>query len=557
MRSLVSRLRDSDQSSPALTSAGGVARQLNAASMRPSRSYPANAMTRRSTDRNPCDGPLLPNQPRGRSLALSLFLFIAVSCTGEKDDTVVAARPKPATAAAQPEGPASAELMRGFRPDKKWAHRPRPRAQENEGLRALPDGELKEWERDSVSWLKANQAIPGASGWSGPSDLSARLAFASYSSGISMALVVVDDHGRAAKYAGALDSSDHVELELIPRGERALSKIARKVVGLSLRLGTVRQLIEIKKVPGIERKVKPTCTAVPTGNGYRLEAKIPLTALTPLPGPELKKLDYRVTLFDADAAGEKAAPTLRFSGQFRPNPAPRVPEAVRKRGSVRACMATEKDALWGYWNGWRCAMPFERPLTQEEDGADLHSFGLAFHRVPHPPRLVWIREQLLFINLPGINRGVAALINEGKVITSLMRLGVVSAEDPGNPLSRDSGVEHFKLPDGTWAVAVTHAYPRDPGPLGGQCGGTHRVYLSVLALQRAFTSTPHKPAPVADPPPELEEIFRVVLEDCRTRVADDWSLSKDRRSIQIKSSLHPDRPPREYVFERGKYVIKK
>ncbi len=56
--SRVVRRRDSDQSSPALTSAGGVAHRSRATSMRSLRAYPANAMTRRSTDRNSCDRPL-------------------------------------------------------------------------------------------------------------------------------------------------------------------------------------------------------------------------------------------------------------------------------------------------------------------------------------------------------------------------------------------------------------------------------------------------------------------------------------------------------------------
>ena len=103
---------------------------------------------------------------------------------------------------------------------------------------------------------------------------------------------------------------------------------------------------------------------------------------------------------------------------------------------------------------------------------------------------------------------------------------------------------------------MTHAYPRKPGPLGGKCGGTHRVYLSVLALRRAFTSTPHKPAPAPDPPPELEEILRVLLEDCHATVANDWSLSKDSQTLEVMSSLRPDRPAVVYQFVKGKYVKK-
>ncbi len=57
---LVPRHRNSDRSSPALTSAGGVARPLRATGMRHPRSYPANASSQRSTHRNSCDGVLEP-----------------------------------------------------------------------------------------------------------------------------------------------------------------------------------------------------------------------------------------------------------------------------------------------------------------------------------------------------------------------------------------------------------------------------------------------------------------------------------------------------------------
>ncbi len=50
------RHRGPDRASPVLAPAGGVARQLRATSMRPSRSYPADAIPRRSIDRDPGDG---------------------------------------------------------------------------------------------------------------------------------------------------------------------------------------------------------------------------------------------------------------------------------------------------------------------------------------------------------------------------------------------------------------------------------------------------------------------------------------------------------------------
>ena len=488
------------------------------------------------------------------AIAVALALASVPACNDDAETKQATRKTEEAALTAPTDGPPTAKLMRGFRPPKQWATRPRPAAQDKAGLGVQPDGELGEWGADRVKWMVSTSGIKGAKGWSGPADLSGRLALASYSGGLSLALKVKDDVRRTATYAGALDSSDHVDLQLTPVAEGKLTRLGKRAVGLHLRLGTLRQLIQERGEPGIKRSVSPACTAVATAEGYQLEIKIPLTALAPLPGPELDKVDYRITLFDADAEGEEAKPTVRFAGRAMLDPAPRVHEAVRKRGSVRACMAGVEGALWGYHNGWRCAVPYVLPATQEEDGVRRNPLGLGLHRVPEGPRIVWIRERLFFVNLPGVERGIAALMDERKVISSIMRLGVVSAEDPGNAMSKRSGAEPFKLPDGTWAAAVTHAYPREPGPLGGRCGGTHRVYLSVLALHRAFTSTPHKPAPVPDPPPELEEILRVLLEDCHATVANDWSLGKEGQTVEVKSSLHPHRPATVYGFKNGKYV---
>jgi hypothetical protein len=135
-----------------------------------------------------------------------------------------------------------------------------------------------------------------------------------------------------------------------------------------------------------------------------------------------------------------------------------------------------------------------------------------------------------------------------------MPLGVVGAEDPGNPRARESDAEVLTLPDGTYALAVTHAQPARPGPLGGRCAGGHRVLLSILALRGALKSTPESPAP--DPPPTtpyLEEVFRAVLEDCGTSLANDWSLSRDARTIEVHSSLTPSRPAVRWVYRGGRY----
>ena len=173
--------------------------------------------------------------------------------------------------------------------------------------------------------------------------------------------------------------------------------------------------------------------------------------------------------------------------------------------------------------------------------------------MPTPPRIVWIRERVLFVNFIGVRTGVAALLDEKDAILSVMPLGVVGAEDPGNPRVSESGTETLRLPDGTYAVAVTHAYPAKPGALGGRCAAGHRVFLSLVALRGCYKSTPEKPAPDPEFTPYLEEVFRVLLEDCETSVANDWSLSRDRRTIKVHSSLYPSRPSQVWIFRDGSY----
>jgi hypothetical protein len=445
-------------------------------------------------------------------------------------------------------------LKKGFRPPRRWAVRPRIKAPQNQGLRAHPDGELGEWKAAGVPWIRNARPVKGATDWSGEADLSARLALASYPSGLSLALSVRDDSHRPALAEGAFGRSDHVELELWPRGERDRTPLAKHVMGLHLRLGTRRMLVQVHRPTDAWRVRAITSMGVDAPGGYRVEARVPLYALTPLPAPAIDRIRYRVTIHDADGPDSRSAPTLRLAGEVRLDPPMTAPEAVRKRGSVRACMAAERGALWGYWNGWRCVVPYQRRAQREDDTKDEVVVGLGYHRVPDPPVIVWIREKLLFVNIPGVRRGLAVLLDRTKTITSLMRLGVVGAEDPGNPKTLQSGVEHFKLPDGTWAAAVVHAYPEKPGPLGGRCAGGHRVYLSILALHQALTSTPHKPAPDPATPPWLEEVFRGLLEDCRDSLVRDWSLSRDRSTIELRSSINPAEPVEVHRFQKGRYV---
>ena len=428
--------------------------------------------------------------------------------------------------------------------------RPRIKRIENLGLRALPDGELREWAEFS-GWLTAPVVVKGATR-AGKQDLDARLGLASYPGGLSLAIKVTDDVPRHAKFASALNHSDHIVVELWPLGDRKPGPLARALLGVKLRFGTRRQLVEMVK--GDKKRLKLiAATGVAESAGYRLETKVPLASLTPLPAPRIHRLRYRVTVYDTDADRTPARATLRFEGEKKLDPPMQVPEAVQKRASVRICQAVMDDALWGYWYGWRCAVPYRRSLRMDRKGDG--EVVLAYARVADPPKAIWIHERMMFVNIPGRNVGLAALLDRRDTITSVMKMGVIGAVDPGNPLNRESGAEVLKLPDGSWAMAVVNAHQAMAG-LGGECANGHKVYLSVLALRGAYTSTPHKPAPEPTFAPYLEEILKVQLEDCEGRVANDWKVSKDRSMIRVHSSLFPTRPPTAYVFQKGRYVPK-
>ena len=426
--------------------------------------------------------------------------------------------------------------------------RPRIKQIKNPGLRALPDGDLREWE-SFTGWLSNAAEVKGAQR-NGREDLDATLGLTSYPGGLSLAVKVKDDIHLQARFAAALNHSDHVTVEVWPLGERKLGKLASGLVGVKLRFGTKRQLVEMLK--GDQRRLKLiAASGVAGGGGYRLETKLPLTTLTPLPVPRVHRIRYRVTIHDSDAAKTPARATLRFQGELKLDPPMQIPEAVQKRASVRICQAVMDNALWDYWYGWRCAVPYHRTLQMDRDGTG--EVALAHARVADPPKAIWIHERMMFVNIPGRNIGLAALLDRRDTITSVMRMGVIGAEDPGNPLSRESGAEVLKLPDGSWAMAVVHSYPASAG-LGVECSNGHQVFMSVLALRGALTSTPHKPAPEPEQSPFLEEILKVRLEDCEGRVANDWKVSKDRRIVKVHSSLFPTRPAKVYVFRNGRYV---
>jgi hypothetical protein len=461
------------------------------------------------------------------------------------------------SASKQSSSPTTEALARGVAVPAEKARRPRFRQNHEEsGLKVLPDGDLREWETAAgVQWIEMTPPRKAASSWSGPSDLQAKLALASYGGGVSMAVAVQDDVHQKARFAAAIPRADHVEVELWPgrRPEAGSRALRDRALGLHFRMGSVRQLVEVLRPKETWREAALSAAGAVVPGGYQVEARLPLSVLTPLPGAKIDRIFYRVTVYDADDAESLAEPTLAAEGESHLDPPLEVPEAVQRRASVRVCMAAEPEALWGHENGWRCSIPFERQGLGEDDAESSAAIRLGHSLLVAPPTLVWIRERLVFVNLAGVERGIVGLLDKRDTLLSVMRLGVIGAFDPGNTQAKDSDAEPMKLPDGTWAVAVTHSYPDRAMVEGGRCSAGHRIYLSILALRGCLVSTPFEPAPEPDKPPYLEEVFRLLLEDCGGTLANDWTLSKDRQTIAVHSSLHPSRTPQRYVYGEGRY----
>lgn len=456
-------------------------------------------------------------------------------------------------------------LQKGRRVPPELAQRPRfSRRPKPPGLRCNPDGVLAEWRQvKDLKWLEDAAVVPGAKHYRGPKDLSAKLAIVSYSGGLSLAVITSDDVHLPAKAPGSFGQTDGVEVELWPLGPAGDEASKNPAIGVHFWLGSFKQLVRFDRPDETWRQAATHAFGAEIGQGWQVEARLPLSALTPLPVPKVERLRYRVTVHDADKAGE-AEPTLRFSGELSLSPALEVPEGVQRRLSTRICMADlPSRALWGFQRGWRCSIPY-RPWRQTSDDRVVPADVRFSHsRMPEPPKLRYLKERLLLINHPGLGRGVAGLVSEDKELLSLLDLGIVGAADPGNPLTRSSDAEPLRLPDGTWAVAVTHAYPTRPAraagakvpPFGARCVKGHRVYLSIIAAVGAPHSTPDKHIPKPDPPPHLQEVLRILLEDCERSQAFDWSISKDRRTVRVHNSIFPSRPARVYRFEKGTYRL--
>jgi hypothetical protein len=494
----------------------------------------------------------------------ALLLLLALPCACDDDPSAAdAALPSiswklPERGAREPGG-----LRKGQRVPPELGRRPRfSRRPKAPGLRCAPDGVLGEWRgAKGLRWIEA-KPIAGAKGYSGPKDQAAKLALASYAGGISLVVSVSDDVHLPAKAAGAFGYADAVELELWPQRPKGETP---KTVGVHLWLGSFKQLARFDRPKESWREGATQAFGSEIGGGWQIEARLSIGVLTPLPAPKVERLRYRITIHDRDAKGA-SVPTLRAEGTLKLDPALEVPEAVQRRGSVRLCMADLPNrALWGYRRGWRCSIPYRPHRQAEDDTAPTPGLRFSHARLPKPPMMRFLRERVLLMNYPELRRGVAGLIDMDKDLVSLLRLGIIGAQDPGNPRTRTSDAEPVRLPDGTWAIAVTHAYPvrdveqrseqAEAPPLGLRCAGGHRVYLSIIAVRGAPHVTPHKHVPKPDPPPRLTEALRVLLEDCERSRAYDWSISRDRKRVVIRDSVFPQRAAQVFVYDakRGIY----
>ena len=417
-------------------------------------------------------------------------------------------------------------------------------------MRCLPDGDLAEWR--GRAWTRVPRSDepvrPG-----NRADLNARFAVESYGGGICVALDVDDDVHEPATSEGALDDSDALDLALWPRSSGApAAKRGQPLIGVHLRVGTLRQLVRLRVSRPDGRAELISANGVERPGGYRLELRLPLAVLTPLDGPTVDRLRLQIDVRDRDATGP-ARNKAHWQGTLELDPPLRVPEAVQERVSVRACMAAEPTALWGYHNGWRCSVPYRVAAWSGDDSRPRPAWRLSHARMPEPPRLAYLRERVVLLNFPGIKRGLAALFDRKETILSLLDLGVVGARRPGSASTRESDARGLRLPDGTWAVAVTHAYAaRDvPPERGGRCNPGYLVLGSIIAVRGAPHVTPQEHVPEPKTPPRLEEVFRTVLDDCDEARRFDWDIAEDGRRVTVRDSLSPLRPAAVFAYDRG------
>ena len=108
--------------------------------------------------------------------------------------------------------------------------------------------------------------------------------------------------------------------------------LIKATVGVRLRLGTRRRLVEFSRLVEAWRNKATGVEAIDIPGGYRVEARLPLSILTPLLAPKVGKIRYRVTVFDAHSGDARSQAVLRFEGVATLN----APMSVSLRNALSA-----------------------------------------------------------------------------------------------------------------------------------------------------------------------------------------------------------------------------
>lgn len=433
-----------------------------------------------------------------------------------------------------------------------------------EGIRIIPDGKFDEWQ--NPNWLKTPKVLSGLKLYQGESDLSAKIAFSSYDRGLNFVAIIKDDHHIPAKGVSALATSDAVELKLWPMNRA--DETLHPAVGVHFWLGSFKTLVDSKRYRQRFRVEKTSSYGAELEDGWLIEARFPLSVLTPLRLPQVSHLKYEITIHDADRE-DRAEATLRFSGMIGLSPKMEIHEAIQRRDSLRVCMADTKDKaakpLWGFHHGWRCTLPYHYPAHyKKDDRSESNDFVFDYSRALEPPYFRFLKERLVMLNYPKYHEGLVALLDKNDKILSLLNTGVIGAKDPGNYRVKESDAEAIRLPDGDWAAIITHSKASHP-PIQKKAGrlvefktrciAGQRVILSIVALRHAFHLTPNKRRADSKQTPFLEEVFSAAIDDCETLITKEWKISKDAKRVTIHDSLNPNRQADVFHYKDGLYRL--
>jgi hypothetical protein len=196
----------------------------------------------------------------------------------------------------------------------------------------------------------------------------------------------------------------------------------------------------------------------------------------------------------------------------------------------------------------------EEAATAANEDSSSMNLRLGYSYLPTVPELEGLREHLLFMNFAGVQRGLAALVDEENDVLSVLPLGVVGAEEPGNATTKHSDAKPIILPDGERALVIIHALPAETWGQKGRCLKKPRVFLSIVALRGVHRLDAPIPSVLAGRPyPYLDEIFQTLLEDCDASAMNRWEFSADHKTIKVYNSIYPTQPAATYIYKGQRY----